>query len=108
MMFFEQRLFRAGIYSQKSTLRDSGWSDLAIGWLKDYPGCAACGRKKGCVPHHIIPVHVDRKLEMSLSNLITLCPKCHLVIGHGGNWRHYVEKCREIASALLGSIVKHQ
>jgi hypothetical protein len=48
--------------------------------------------------HHIIPVHVRPDLAADPDNLITLgASRCHLVIGHAGNWgKRYVRNVREL------------
>jgi hypothetical protein len=42
--------------------------------------------------HHILPFHLNPQLELDPSNLITLCMgklECHLIIGHGGDYKDY-------------------
>ena len=87
------------------TPRAPGWAKLALEWLEANPKCAACGRTEGCVPHHVVPVHVKPEFELSPTNLLTLCPKCHLVIGHGGNWKHWNVYAAETADRLRRGIV---
>lgn len=80
--------------------RSSHWPALRDQWLKDHPTCAACGCSKRLQVHHKIPVHVNRSLELTPANLITLCEHtedpltkpdshCHLRFGHLGNWFNY-------------------
>lgn len=80
--------------------RSSRWPALRDQWLKDHPTCAACGCSKKLQVHHKIPVHVNRSLELTPANLITLCEHtedplakpdshCHLKFGHLGNWFNY-------------------
>lgn len=59
------------------------------------PMCAACGRP-GVTAHHIIPVHIAPANAAELDNLISLCPRCHLVHGHAGDWRKWVPNVREV------------
>lgn len=77
--------------------RSPHWRALRARWLEDNPTCAACGCKEKLEVHHIIPVHVNRSLELDAENLITLCEvdtagpdhHCHLKFGHLGNWYNY-------------------
>jgi 5-methylcytosine-specific restriction protein A len=66
--------------------RASGWSRLRDDWIKEHPACAVCGTESGCVPHHVVPVHVDPTKELDRDNLVTLCPPDHLMFGHLKNW----------------------
>lgn len=71
--------------------RAPGWSAVRAEHLRQYPECAACGSRRNCVPHHVVPVHVDPELELCETNLITLCEgdtmNCHLWWGHLGSYR---------------------
>jgi hypothetical protein len=49
--------------------------------------CEICERKKGLEAHHIVPFHVAPDLELNTDNLISLCRRCHLFVGHLGSWR---------------------
>ena len=70
--------------------RSPRWPSLRAGWLSDNPRCAVCGSTSDCVPHHIVPVHVNPYLELDRANLITLCEgkevNCHLLFGHLRYW----------------------
>lgn len=73
--------------------RSSKWPAVRAAYLADHPVCAACGQADQLNVHHVVPFHFDRKLELDPSNLITLCTdgightNCHLMIGHGGNYK---------------------
>lgn len=69
--------------------RAPGWSKLAKEHLAAFPRCACCGSRKDVVPHHKVPVHVRGDLELDPTNLITLCPCCHLLVGHLKHWRSW-------------------
>jgi hypothetical protein len=62
------------------------------------PKCEWDGCSDSVHVHHIIPVHVRPDLAAHPDNLITLgASRCHLVIGHAGNWRErYVRNVREL------------
>lgn len=74
--------------------RSPKWRDVRDRFLIDNGSiCAVCGKIKNLNVHHIIPVHVDKSLELETSNLITLCENrtlnCHLWVGHIGNYSSY-------------------
>ena len=80
--------------------RSSRWRSVRNQHLKEFPECAACGRKDNLEVHHIIPYNVDPDKELDRSNLITLCGKyCHFVFGHFMNWKSWNENveidCKE-------------
>ena len=56
---------------------------------RDKHKCKMCGSRKSLQVHHIIEYSKSRALREELSNLITLCTKCHKSIK--GNEKHYVE-----------------
>lgn len=70
------------------------WSGRSFAWpvfRKRYLAdrCSACDTKNDLELHHIIPYAVDKSLELEPTNVVTLCPKCHLIFGHFGNWQLY-------------------
>jgi hypothetical protein len=70
--------------------RSGKWSTVRKNHLKNYPSCAACGRKDNLEVHHIIPYQIDRSKELDPNNLITLCGKyCHFVFGHLMDWKSW-------------------
>lgn len=90
--------------------RSPEWPRLRAAFLRVNPRCAVCSTTKGCVPHHIQPVHIRPDLELSWDNLITLCESkthnCHLIWGHllsfRDSWNLSVREdaeifCRKIA-----------
>jgi len=68
--------------------------------IRDSPECIACGKRDQLYVHHIIPYHVNPKLELERSNLATFCFDHHLGIGHNGNWKHYNLRCVEDAARV--------
>jgi hypothetical protein len=77
---------------KKAKTRSPHWGKLRDSFIKTHPTCAACGQKKLLQLHHIVPFHFDPKLELEPTNLIVLCMgklECHLVIGHGGDYKDY-------------------
>jgi hypothetical protein len=69
--------------------RSPQWPAVRAAWLCVHPECAACGARKELRVHHIVPVHVDPARECDLANLLTLCDRCHLLIGHLGDYRSW-------------------
>ena len=77
---------------KKNNLRSPQWRSIQHKYLKENPTCASCGSKKHLQVHHIQPYHLYPQLELTSSNLITLCMdahECHLLIGHGDNFKAY-------------------
>ncbi len=63
------------------------------------PVCAWCSTDKKLQTHHIVPVSVNPFLAGDPDNMITLCSKDHLRVGHNGNFRlkyesNIAEMCR--------------
>ena len=72
--------------------RSPKWRKVRSEHIKNYPECAACGRKNGLEVHHIVPYHIDPSKELDPTNLITLCGKyCHFVFGHLMDWKSWNE-----------------
>ena len=91
-----KRLFKAvteAVQGKPLAIRSSHWETVRKKHLKSFPTCAACGCSDDLQVHHIKPFHLDPELELEESNLITLCEsqdnhKCHLNIGHLGNFKN--------------------
>jgi hypothetical protein len=67
---------------------------------KAHPSCEYCGRSPIHV-HHVAPVRVAPELAADPENFISLCGKrCHITIGHAGNWRHHVWNVGLICDAV--------
>lgn len=83
--------------------RSPKWAALAKRFLRG-KACAVCGSVQNVVPHHIVPVHLDRTLELDESNLIPLCENrvmnCHCVVGHLRCWSSYNPTVREDAEII--------
>jgi hypothetical protein len=67
-------------------------------YRRQHPRCEWDGCSESVHVHHIVPVHIRPDLAANPDNLITLgASRCHLVIGHAGNWRErYVRNVREL------------
>lgn len=53
---------------------------------RDSYSCLLCNSSNELNAHHIVPWNVDESLREELSNMVTLCRKCH-VLAHDGNFR---------------------
>jgi 5-methylcytosine-specific restriction protein A len=85
-------------------LRSPKWRRLEKQWLATNKLCSACATSKHLQVHHIKPFHLDPELELDPNNLITLCmdePECHLLIGHGGNFKCFNPHVRKDAEHAL-------
>lgn len=74
--------------------RSPKWRKFCKGFLKGKV-CAACGKADGLQLHHIQPFHLFPERELDETNVIPLCSgpgdtDCHLMIGHGNNFKAYV------------------
>jgi 5-methylcytosine-specific restriction endonuclease McrA len=64
------------------TPRSGGWNSLRDRFIEENNECLACGKKDDLECHHILDFANYPELELEWSNLVTLCQRCHLVIGH--------------------------
>jgi 5-methylcytosine-specific restriction endonuclease McrA len=82
-----------------SVKRHTDWIRLEKAFLYKNPRCVICKSKQRLQVHHKIPLEIDRSKELELSNLVSLCERCHLFVGHLGLWNSWnpdVEKDIEI------------
>jgi 5-methylcytosine-specific restriction endonuclease McrA len=89
------------------TPRSKQWPRVRKAQLKRQPFCQACGKNVKLAVHHIVPLHVDRSLELDINNLITLCENvhssfCHYTFGHLGIswWKWDVNVIEDAATHL--------
>lgn len=80
--FFAVFLFlsQCGQIEQNQGL-ESSWQSARTLHLKSEPVCQACGRDETLEVHHILPLSWGGK-RCDPENLITLCDRCHLLVGH--------------------------
>ena len=72
----------------KTISRASGWRKVRARRIEiDGGKCRACGRKVNLQVHHIRPFAMQPERELELSNLVTLCGRCHILLGHLDNWK---------------------
>ncbi len=81
-------------------VRHPDWPALEREHLRKEPHCYACFRQgpHGNHVHHIKPVHLFPEFELDPDNLLTMCPACHLVLGHFGCWSHYNPHARTMVT----------
>ncbi len=91
------------------TKRSSHWPKVEKDFLSKNPTCAICNSTKRLNVHHKQPFHLHQELELDETNLITLCMgdlECHLMIGHGDNFRAYNPNIEADAAYLRQDITK--
>jgi hypothetical protein len=91
---------------KKRTGRSPGWHRVEHAFVTSHPNCAACGGTEHLQVHHIMPFHLHPELELDPSNLITLCmgpSECHVLIGHGDNFRAYNPNVVADATSFMNS-----
>lgn len=79
--------------------RSPKWASFRKKFMKGKV-CAVCGGKTKVEAHHIIPFSLDPTKELDVKNLVPLCEgkktvNCHLIFGHGGDYRDYNPYCRK-------------
>lgn len=61
---------------KREELYSKNWDNIRkIVYTRDNHRCVMCGKKGKVHAHHIVPVKVSH--DNSLSNLVTVCEKCH-------------------------------
>ena len=88
-----------------AALRSSHWRIVRKEHLAQFPTCQACGAKWLLNVHHMRPFHLHPELELDLANLITLCMvnECHLLIGHGDDFKAYNPDVAADAASVLAA-----
>lgn len=69
--------------------RSPKWPAVEQAFISAHPVCAVCGTDTDLNVHHIKPFHINPKLELLASNLITLCREHHFLFGHFNNWASF-------------------
>ncbi len=74
---------------------------------KHHDSCAACGRTKKLQVHHIFPVSVSPERADDPNNMLTMCAKCHLRLGHSGDFgRRYVPNIKPVCDIIRINQIK--
>ena len=94
--------------AKPSATRSPHWPAVRKIHLAKEPSCQACGAEKSLEVHHIHPFHLFPALELTDSNLITLCEgdavNCHFLYGHLRSWKSYNGMVRRDATEWLRKI----
>lgn len=87
----------------KALTRSGEWQTVRKHFLEKNSVCAACGGNSLLNVHHKKPFHLDPRLELDETNLITLCIKnlCHIEIGHGDDYKAYNPNVETDAKEIL-------
>lgn len=85
--------------------RSPQWSAVRNTYAAVHPTCEACGETPIQV-HHVKPFRLwpELELELDAANLISLCPRCHIVFGHLGDTRANNPLVRQDASRHLARV----
>ncbi len=86
-----------------SAERSREWATVRGSYVAQHSACEACGGKPVEV-HHVRPFHLWPESELDPKNLIALCKRCHLLIGHLGDYRASNPLVREDAARQLARI----
>ena len=89
-----------------TTPRSGHWPKVEHEFLSLHSVCEACGTKEKLNAHHMKPFHLYPALELDPSNLITLCmdKDCHILLGHGDNWKAYNPNVIQDVATVHGNI----
>lgn len=69
--------------------RSPQWSRVEKEFKITSPNCSACGTNKKIEIHHCLPFHEHPELELTTTNLISLCRSDHFLFGHLNCWTSY-------------------
>lgn len=92
-----------------ATKRSSHWPTVEKHFREANPKCAICESVDRLNVHHKKPFHLHPELELDTNNLITLCMskmECHLMIGHGDDFKAYNPNIETDAPLLNKDISK--
>jgi len=71
----------------KRSRRSKGWRKVRNAEVKRAGKCECCGRKWNLQVHHIEDFSTAPERELDPENLLVLCGRCHLLVGHLNYWR---------------------
>ena len=82
--------------------RSGQWRAVRSAYIDGHATCEACGfggdKDDLLEVHHVLDFRLFPEKELDSTNLITLCPRCHLVFGHLGDWKAFNPCVREDAA----------
>ena len=96
-------------FAAHSSPRSGKWPAVRKHYLEAHPNCEACGHSEkqsgqAIEVHHRVPFAADESKELDPDNLISLCRRCHLLIGHLDSWKSFNPSVAEDADRLLNKI----
>lgn len=89
-----------GFVYRAFTGRSSQWPKARKAHLAANPRCVHCLQVAEAV-HHVRPFHVAKGLELDPTNFASVCDRCHLAVGHLGNfklWNELFWQCVQTAN----------
>lgn len=99
-----------GVGLAQALTRSVRWRRVREEHLARHGVCLCCGNTRSLEVHHLLPFHLFADREEDPDNLVTLCSQgpagmnCHLLVGHGGNWRDYNPDAVRDAAYVLSMI----
>ncbi len=88
--------------------RSGRWHTVRGAYIAEHSTCEACGGKGSpeapLQVHHVLSYELYPERELDPENLITLCPRCHLVFGHLGDFKAFNPLVREAAARHLAEV----
>ena len=84
--------------------RSGKWPTVRKAYITAHPTCEACGVDGDLEVHHVRDFKLYPELELEPTNLITLCPRCHIVFGHLGDFKAFNPCVREDAARHLSEV----
>jgi len=85
--------------------RSSRWGSARKEHLRLNPICAVCNGKNDLDVHHIQVYNLHPELELTPSNLLTLCTPHHILFGHLMNYQSYNSNVVEDAKYFHAKIL---
>ena len=95
-------------FDVKLGARSSKWFELRNDFFNRNSHCKVCNSKKKLEIHHIFPVNEFPELELEWGNLIALCRRCHLLVGHLNKWDRYNSEVVKDAEYFNNKINKYE
>lgn len=86
------RRLRAHLRDVGKPKRSPKWPEVQRAFLVKHVSCEACNSTTRLQVHHKLPFHLRPELELDEGNLVVLCMgrnACHLLLGHGDDFRAY-------------------
>jgi 5-methylcytosine-specific restriction endonuclease McrA len=84
--------------------RSPQWRSVRDTYAAAHPACEACRAKAKIHVHHVKPFSLWPESELDAANLISLCDRCHLLLGHLGDYRAHNPLVREDAARMLARV----